>query len=115
MPRPEKPIPGDGPLADLARELRQLKNRSGRTYRQLAPAGHYSPAQLAVAADGKSCPTLPLVLAYARACKASSSDIARLEALREEAEAARRQRAGSRRNPGTVKAERHIAERLVDA
>jgi hypothetical protein len=110
MPRPEKPIPGDGPLADLARELRQLRNRSGRTYRQLAPAGNYSPAQLAAAAAGTSCPTPSLVLAYARACEASSSDIARLQALRDEAEAARRQRASSRRSPGTVEAESVEAE-----
>jgi hypothetical protein len=101
MPRPEKPVPGDGPLADLARALRLLRDRTGRTYRELAPVANYSAAQLAAAARGTSCPTRPLVLAYARACAASPPEVAKLRALRAKADAARRH-ASSNRHQGAV-------------
>jgi hypothetical protein len=91
-----KPAPGDGPLADLARALRLLRDRTGRTYRELAPTANYS-----AAATGTSCPTLTLVLAYARGCAASLSEVATLRALWAKADAARRH-ASSKRRQGAV-------------
>jgi hypothetical protein len=110
MPRPEKPVPGDGPLADLAWKLRRLKDRTGRTYRDLAPAANYSPAQLAAAAAGTSCPTLTLVLAYARACGASPPEVAQLRALWVEADAARARRARFTPHPSAATAKTLILE-----
>ena len=75
MPRPENPIPGDGPLADLARALRQLRERAGRPgYRQLAAKTHYSPSVLADAASGKNCPTWDAVSMFAQACGKGPDD-----------------------------------------
>ena len=90
MPRPEKPVPGDGPLAELARALRQLKERDGGTYRELAtrPAVNYSAAQLAAAASGTSCPTRSVVMAYVP-CRANKQERAELGALWDRADAAR--------------------------
>jgi hypothetical protein len=110
MPWPEKPVPGNGSLADLAWKLRRLKDRTGRTYRDLAPVANYSPAQLAAAAAGTSCPTLTLVLAYARACGASPTEVAQLRTLWVKADAARPRRARSTPRPSTATAKTRILE-----
>jgi hypothetical protein len=110
MPRPEKPVPGDGPLADLAWKLRWLKDRTARTYRDLAPTANYSPAQLAAAAAGTSCPTLTLVLAYARACGASPPEVAQLRALWAKAAAARPRRARPAPRPSAAAAKTLILQ-----
>jgi hypothetical protein len=75
MSRPENPIIGDGPVAELARALRQLRDGVGRpSYRVLAKEAHYSPASLADATDGYHCPTWDLTQAFVRACGGAEAD-----------------------------------------
>ncbi|MFJ5546372.1 DNA-binding protein [Streptomyces sp. NPDC093225] len=71
MGRQEKPLdPGDGPVAEFAVALRELRRAAGSpTYAAMARrAGAYSVATLSRAAAGDQLPTLPVVLAYAAAC-----------------------------------------------
>jgi hypothetical protein len=97
MPRPENPIPGDGPLADLARALRQLRERTGRRgYRELAAKTHYSASVLADAAAGKNCPTWDAVSMFAQACGKGTDD--ELRGLWVKAHAAHSQQKAQRRN-----------------
>lgn len=71
MPRGERPLEGDfGVLIAFATDLRQLRRRAGRpTYRELAMLAHYSAASLSEAASGRKLPSLPVTLAYVRACR----------------------------------------------
>ncbi|MEU7484826.1 helix-turn-helix domain-containing protein [Streptomyces sp. NPDC042319] len=68
--RPEKPVdPADGPVEQLAWELRRLREEAGSpSYRALARTAHYSPSTLAEAAKGERLPSLEVLLAYAQAC-----------------------------------------------
>lgn len=67
--RPESPVPGNGPVAELARALRQIRDRAGRPpYRTLAWAAHTSSTALNDAAAGRTCPTWEVVEAFTRAC-----------------------------------------------
>ncbi|MGW2328497.1 nSTAND1 domain-containing NTPase [Streptomyces sp. NPDC001700] len=70
MGRPEKPIdPQDGPTARFAHELRKLRDKAGAPgYRSMARHAGYSAATLSQAAGGDRLPTLPVALAYAKAC-----------------------------------------------
>jgi hypothetical protein len=69
MPRPENKITWDGPVADLAHALRELRMRAGRpTYRKMAENTHYSASVLAAAAAGNRCPTWQVVEAFIQAC-----------------------------------------------
>jgi WD40 repeat protein/energy-coupling factor transporter ATP-binding protein EcfA2 len=70
MPRPERPLDGlDGPVARLAAELRQLRDKAGKPgYRQMAARVNYSVATLSAAASGRRLPTLEVTLAYVAAC-----------------------------------------------
>lgn len=69
MARPEKPITGTGPVADLARELRKLRREAGNpSYREMANRAHYSPSVLSQAASGYRLPRQRTVIAYAVAC-----------------------------------------------
>ncbi|GAA2275998.1 hypothetical protein GCM10010149_18760 [Nonomuraea roseoviolacea subsp. roseoviolacea] len=70
MPRPERPLDaGDSPLLRFAADLRALRRKAGDpTYRRLARLAHYSAATLSEAAAGRRLPTLPVTLAYVRAC-----------------------------------------------
>jgi WD40 repeat protein/energy-coupling factor transporter ATP-binding protein EcfA2 len=70
MPRPERPLDGlDGPVAQLAAELRQLRDKAGKPgYRQMAARVNYSVATLSAAASGRRLPTLEVTLAYVTAC-----------------------------------------------
>ncbi|RRR96524.1 helix-turn-helix domain-containing protein [Glycomyces terrestris] len=70
MPRFEKPIDSEHQqVAEFAQELRELRHRAGTpSYRRLAVTTGYSPSTLAKAASGSRMPTLPVVLAYVRAC-----------------------------------------------
>jgi hypothetical protein len=73
MPRPENKIPGDGPIAQLAQELRQVRDRAGRRpYRQLAADTHFSASVLAEAAAGYRCPTWEVTKAFVLACGAET-------------------------------------------
>ncbi|WP_433261263.1 hypothetical protein ACQPZF_26330 [Actinosynnema sp. CS-041913] len=71
MPRGERPLdPGDGPLLRFAADLRRLRVQAGNpTYRKLSAAVHYSVATLSEAASGRKLPSLPVTLAYVRACR----------------------------------------------
>jgi hypothetical protein len=68
--RPERPLdPGDGPLQEFALALRQLRAAAGYpSYRVLASTALFSASVLSCAASGLAFPTLPVTLAYARAC-----------------------------------------------
>lgn len=74
MPRPERPIQGDSPLARFARDLRDLRRQAGTPpYRSMARTVGMSPSALADAASAVTQPTWSLTEAYVRAC---SGDIA---------------------------------------
>jgi WD40 repeat protein len=68
--RPESPLdPSAGPIARLAAELRKLRAEAGSpTYRVMAQCTGQGASTLSQAAGGERLPTLPVVLAYARAC-----------------------------------------------
>lgn len=71
MARPEKPIDWDGPIADLARELRRLRELAGPpapTYAQLAKRAPHSRSVLADAAAGYRCPTWEVTCDFITAC-----------------------------------------------
>jgi Helix-turn-helix domain len=69
MPRPESEITGDGPVADLARALRELRARAGQpTYREMAGNAHASHSSLADATKGIRRPTWEVVQAFIREC-----------------------------------------------
>jgi WD40 repeat protein len=70
MPRPERVIdPADGAVQRFAVELRALRRAAGNPgYRELARRVHYSATTLAEAAGGARLPSLPVTLAYVRAC-----------------------------------------------
>jgi len=68
--RREVPVdPAAGPVQRFACELRRLRAEAGgMTYRALASRAGYSVTTLSQAAAGEQLPTLPVVLAYVRAC-----------------------------------------------
>ncbi|MFJ7046803.1 helix-turn-helix domain-containing protein [Streptomyces sp. NPDC101112] len=68
--RPEVPLdPAAGPAQRFAWELRKLREDAGGiTYRSLAQRAGYGVTTLSQAAAGEQLPTLPVVLAYVRAC-----------------------------------------------
>ncbi|MFF4399714.1 hypothetical protein [Streptomyces sp. NPDC001480] len=68
--RPESPLdPTAGPVQRLAFELRKLRAEAGSpTYRAMAERTGHGASTLSQAAAGERLPTLPVVLAYVRAC-----------------------------------------------
>lgn len=61
--------PSAGPVQRFAFELRKLRAEAGGiTYRGMAQQAGYSVTTLSQAAAGEQLPTLPVVLAYVRAC-----------------------------------------------
>ncbi len=68
--RPESPLdPGQGPVQRLAFELRKLRGEAGGpTYREMARRTGLGTTTLSYAAAGDRLPTLPVLLAYVRAC-----------------------------------------------
>ncbi|MEO3892184.1 hypothetical protein [Nonomuraea sp. B5E05] len=75
MPRPEKPITWDGPLADLAQALRDLRWRAGRpSYRDLEERTRHSRSVLADAAAGYRCPTWEVTRDFVVACGENPDD-----------------------------------------
>ncbi|MFG2128994.1 helix-turn-helix domain-containing protein [Streptomyces sp. NPDC048751] len=82
--RHEVPVdPAAGPVQRFAFELRKLRAEAdGITYRALAQRAGYSVTTLSQAAAGEQLPTLPVVLAYVRAC---GGDAAQWEARWQEA------------------------------
>jgi hypothetical protein len=70
MSRPEKPITTVGPVAELARALREVRARAGGPpYWQLAEKTHRSRSVLAAAASGANCPTWEVTAAFITACE----------------------------------------------
>ncbi|NUS12748.1 MAG: helix-turn-helix transcriptional regulator, partial [Streptomyces sp.] len=81
--RRELPVdPAAGPVQRFAYRLRELRAAEGMTYRSLARRAGYSVSTLSQAAAGDQLPTLPVALAYARAC---GGDLAQWEARWKEA------------------------------
>ncbi|MFF4056392.1 DNA-binding protein [Streptomyces sp. NPDC001668] len=68
--RRESPLdPSAGPVARFAAELRKLRAEAGSpTYRMMAQRTGQGASTLSQAAGGERLPTLPVVLAYVRAC-----------------------------------------------
>ncbi|OKK17074.1 hypothetical protein AMK09_21170 [Streptomyces sp. CB02488] len=76
MGRREKPLdPAAGAAPRLAYELRKLRGEAGGpTYRAMADRVGFSAPTLSAAASGERVPTLPVLLAYARACGGDEAD-----------------------------------------
>lgn len=76
MPRPERPLDPDAhPLDRFAADLRGLREKAGGpAYRELARRAHYSWSTLADAAAGRKLPSLPVTLAYVRACGGDAAE-----------------------------------------
>jgi transcriptional regulator with XRE-family HTH domain len=78
MPRPEKPIDAAaGPAAAFAVQLRAVRERSGLTYRELAPLANYSHAHLVRAASGEDLPNWEVTKAFLVGCGVSAAQLAR--------------------------------------
>ncbi|MFF7446002.1 MULTISPECIES: helix-turn-helix domain-containing protein [unclassified Streptomyces] len=92
MGRPEADLdPGAGPVQRFAFELRKLRQEAGGiTYRQMAREVEVSVSTLSRAAKGEQLPSLPVVLAYVRACGGDRQEWERRwrEAVTEQARAA---------------------------
>lgn len=101
MARPERPVEGGGPVTDLARALRQLREQAGNPgYRQLSDATSYSRETLAAAARGKECPSWDVAKAFANACDPTGRAARGLYHLWEKASlTGRKRRAPARRRP----------------
>lgn len=63
-------------LAAFAKDLRDLRARAGLWYPEMAELSHYTMKTLAAAAGGLRLPTLPVTVAFVRAC---GGDIAEWE------------------------------------
>jgi WD40 repeat protein len=76
VPRGERPLDdSDDVLVRFAAELRLLRQKAGSpTYRELAQRAHFSSSTLAEAAAGRKLPSLPVTLAYVRACDADDDE-----------------------------------------
>ncbi|WP_290056897.1 nSTAND1 domain-containing NTPase [Amycolatopsis solani] len=70
MPRRERPLERtEDELSRFAADLRALRAQVGTpSYRELGRRAHYSSSTLSDAAGGRKLPTLPVTLAYVRAC-----------------------------------------------
>jgi hypothetical protein len=69
MGRPESSFDRDGtPVREFAFWLRDLRNRSGLTYKHLAHNSHYATSTMQDAAAGRRLPTLKVVVAFVTAC-----------------------------------------------
>jgi hypothetical protein len=68
--RPERELdPAGGPIPVFAAQLRLLREQAGRpSYRDLARKACYSRTALSEAAAGRELPSLPVTLAFVRAC-----------------------------------------------
>jgi len=67
--RPERTlVPTGTVLDDLARDLRQLREKSGMPLRELAARCHFSIGALSTATSGRRLPTLEVTLAFATSC-----------------------------------------------
>jgi hypothetical protein len=78
---PERPTTGpiaaieSDNIAAFARELRAMRSKAELDYPEMAERSHYTMRTLASAAGGLRLPTLPVMVAYVRACGGSDSDV----------------------------------------
>jgi transcriptional regulator with XRE-family HTH domain len=100
--QPVASIAPDG-LEAFARDLRALRAKAGLDYEEMAEVSHYTMKTLASAAGGLRLPTLPVAVAYVRAC---NGDVAEWEerwqklAAKITAEAARKRKSdGEQQGP----------------
>jgi hypothetical protein len=61
-------------LEEFAKDLRGLRGQAGLGYPEMAELSHYTMKTLASAAGGLNLPTLPVTMAYVRACDGSVAD-----------------------------------------
>ena len=106
--RPERPVLGTGPVAELARELRRIRDRAGQPpYRDLAQAALTSSTVLNDAAAGRACPTWEVVEAFVRACGEKPDSVRPLwKKANAKGRAGRREQAAARAvrtDPATLK------------
>ncbi|MBM9509235.1 helix-turn-helix domain-containing protein [Actinacidiphila acididurans] len=59
---------GQGPVTELARALRELRDTSGMTLRELAQRSGYSQAALSTAEAGRTVPSWDLISAFVQTC-----------------------------------------------
>ena len=74
MGRPENTISASGPVADLAQQLRLLRQHAALTLRQLTAGTGLSTATLSVAASGRKLPTWEVARAYVQVCGGDTDD-----------------------------------------
>jgi hypothetical protein len=70
-PRPATP---QEQLEGFAKDLRELRTKAGLGYPEMAELSHYTMKTLASAAGGLNLPTLPVTMAYVRACEGSVAE-----------------------------------------
>ena len=78
----ERPAGGSQPVASIApdgleefaRDLRTLRAQAGLDYPEMAENSHYEMKTLAAAAGGLRLPTLPVSVAYVRACSGNVAE-----------------------------------------
>jgi hypothetical protein len=61
-------------VAAFARDLRVLRSKAGLDYPDMAEKSHYTMRTLASAAGGLRLPTLPVLIAYVKACGGDASE-----------------------------------------
>lgn len=106
MPRPERPVEGTGPLADLVRELRRIRQSAGTPgYRELSAAASFSRETLSAAARGEQCPTWAVTKAFADACDPAGDESRKLRHLWERADRASHRKKTRARRPAPVPAQ----------
>jgi transcriptional regulator with XRE-family HTH domain len=74
MPRKEQPITENTPVAELASQLREVREEARITYREMAEVVNYSHVQLGRAARGDRLPSWQLTKAYLKACGVTEKD-----------------------------------------
>ena len=92
MGRPERRLDtSGGPVQRFAGDLRTLRDGVGRpSYREMSAGAHFSVTTLSDAAGGQRFPSLPVTLAYVRACGGDAAQWrARWRAVEEELAPAR--------------------------
>jgi hypothetical protein len=101
MPRPEKPITGDGPVPDLARALRAARVQAGTpSYKELEPVALCSASVLAEAATGQRCPTWHVTKSFGDACGADLKALKSLWLKANRSDQAGRRAARRSQSPG---------------
>ncbi|MFL4909172.1 helix-turn-helix domain-containing protein [Streptomyces sp. MMS24-I2-30] len=86
--RKRVPLIGSGPRSNLAQRLRDLRDTSGMTLRQLAERSGYSTAALSAAESGRATPTWPVIEAFVQACRADPANWRQLWELARDEEVA---------------------------